>query len=263
MSNPTENAEWTSRLPLARGASVAATGPGGLLALEKPAGVMTHPNKADDRHASLLQADYDHERECFVWKSTGPDDPGQLFLLNRLDSPTSGLVLAALNEETAVAGRRAFASGRVHKCYFALVRGRPRPSQGIWADPLGRMPHRGSAPQHGVRMGVGRPGAGPTQMAKTHYESVETHPHAGSPLTLLKLEPITGRTHQLRVQCGFHGVPIVGDGTYGDFLFNREFARRTGHKRMFLHAASLRIPSLGFSAESPVPANFSEGLGSA
>jgi 23S rRNA-/tRNA-specific pseudouridylate synthase len=100
-------------------------------------------------------------------------------------------------------------------------------------------------------------------MAKTHYKSIETRPHAGAQLTLLKLEPITGRTHQLRVQCAFHGVPIVGDGTYGEFVFNREFARRTGHKRMFLHAASLRIPSLGFSAESPVPPSFAEAMGSA
>ena len=55
-------------------------------------------------------------------------------------------------------------------------------------------------------------------------------------VTLLRLEPRTGRSHQLRVQCAKRGLPIVGDQTYGDFARNREFAKRAGTKRMFLHS---------------------------
>ncbi len=256
MSAAVESLDWGRLLPLAHTARVA-TVAGKLLALEKPAGIMTHPNKEVDRNYSLLRAAYDPGRECYHWEPAAPDAPKELFLLNRLDSPTSGLVLAALDEETAAAGRRAFAKGEVQKTYYALVLGQPRPNRGTWVDRLARLPSgRGGG---GVRVVVSR--AGPGQLAETRFECVESHGHAGALLSLLRLEPVTGRTHQLRVQCGAHGYPIVGDATYGDFPFNREFGRRTGHKRLFLHAASLRIPSLNFAAESPLPREFRVALG--
>lgn len=258
MSVPAENPDWDKTLPLAHTARVVAVA-GSLLALDKPAGIMTHPNREVDRNYSLLRAAYDHDRECYHWEPTTPGSPSQLYLLNRIDSPTSGLVLAALDEETAVRGRQAFADGQVEKTYYALVLGAPRPAKGVWVDRLMRQPPaRGGG--GGVRMAVGGPGA-PGVMSKTNFLSLETHNNAGAILTLLQLEPITGRTHQLRVQCGAHRHPIVGDATYGDFHFNREFARRTGHKRLFLHAAHLRIPRLNFTAESPLPKEFTIALG--
>ncbi len=255
--------QWDGVLPLAHTARVVASA-GKLLALEKPAGIMTHPNKEVDRNYSLLRAAYDLGRECYHWTPTAPGAPGELFLLNRLDSPTSGLVLAALDEETAALGRQAFANGKVTKVYYALVLGQPRPAKGVWVDKLARLPAGrggggGGGSGGGVRVVVAR--GGPGQLAETRYEAVETHPNAGAVLSLLKLEPVTGRTHQLRVQCGARRLPIVGDATYGDFMFNREFARRTGHKRLFLHATNLRIPSLNFSAESPLPPEFQVALG--
>jgi tRNA pseudouridine65 synthase len=254
MSDAPPVPDWAGALPLARGVRVAAVGAGGLLALEKPPGLMSHPNNSSDKHFSLLAAEYDHRHERYHWTPTAPDQPGQLFLLNRLDSPTSGLVLAALEEETAKTVRRALAEGGVQKRYFALVRNRPRPNKGVWTDRLAR-----AAPaQRGVRVQTVRQLG---QLAKVNYECVESHVYAGALITLLKLEPLTGRTHQLRVQCATRGFPIVGDGTYGDFQFNREFARRTGHKRMFLHAAALRLPTLGFSAESPLSREFHAAMG--
>jgi 23S rRNA-/tRNA-specific pseudouridylate synthase len=258
MSDPAENVDWARALPLAHTARVV-TVAGQLLALEKPAGLMTHPNKELDRNYSLLRAAYDPGRECYHWEPSTPAGPKELFLLNRLDSPTSGLVLAALDEETAVAGRRAFAGGNVQKTYYALVLGQPRPGKGTWTDRLTRLPSGPGRGGSGVRVVVSR--GGPGQSAETRYECIKSHGHAGAMLSLLRLEPVTGRTHQLRVQCGAHRHPIVGHATYGDFPFNREFARRTGHKRLFLHAASLRIPSLKFSAESPLPHEFQVALG--
>ncbi|HVU38029.1 MAG TPA: RNA pseudouridine synthase, partial [Opitutales bacterium] len=182
----------------------------------------------------------------------------ELFLLNRIDSPTSGLVLAALDEETAAQGRQAFANGEVDKTYYALVLGRPRPPSGVWADRLMRQPAgRGGG---GVRMMLGGPNA-PGALAKTNYTCLGSNPNAGAMLSFLRLEPVTGRTHQLRVQCGAHRSPIVGDATYGDFPFNHEFGRRTGHKRLFLHAARIRLRGLNFTAESPLPREFSAAFG--
>jgi 23S rRNA-/tRNA-specific pseudouridylate synthase len=234
---------------------------GKLFALEKPAGIMTHPNKDIDRNYSLLRARYDQERECYRWHPESADDPGKLYLLNRLDSPTSGLVLAALDSETAKAGRAAFAQGDVEKIYYALVLGVPRPRKGTWEDQLVRLPVRPGSHEH-ARIIVRRPGPGPAgKDATTRFEIVESHDNARAMLSLVKLEPVTGRTHQLRVQSAAHRNPIVGDATYGDFPFNREFGRRTGHKRLFLHCASVRIPKLNFFAESPLPREFYAALG--
>ncbi len=260
MSDAPANVNWEKVLPLAHKARVVQVS-GHLLALEKPAGIMTHPNKDADRNYSLLQARYDHERECYRWHAESADDPGKLYLLNRIDSPTSGLVLAAMDSETAKAGRAAFAKGDVEKIYYAILLGVPRPRKGSWEDQLIRMPVRPGS--HEVaRIVVRRPGPGPSgKAATTRFEVIESHGHAGAMLTLVRLEPVTGRTHQLRVQSAAHRNPIVGDATYGDFPFNREFGRRTGHKRLFLHCASVRIPSLNFSAESPLPKEFYAALG--
>jgi 23S rRNA-/tRNA-specific pseudouridylate synthase len=81
-------------------------------------------------------------------------------------------------------------------------------------------------------------------------------------LSLITLEPQTGRSHQLRVQCAKRGLPIVGDQTYGNFGANRAFVRAGGSKRMFLHSlgVSLDYEFAGrvhaFSAQAPLPAEF-------
>jgi 23S rRNA-/tRNA-specific pseudouridylate synthase len=80
------------------------------------------------------------------------------------------------------------------------------------------------------------------------------------------LEPITGRSHQLRVQCANRGLPIVGDATYGDFARNRDFARRTKQKRMFLHSLETGFDyefhgqRCHFSAKAPLPTEFDTAL---
>jgi 23S rRNA-/tRNA-specific pseudouridylate synthase len=238
-------------LPLGPGVRVAAAGPGGLVALEKPAGILTHPNRDGAHHTALLKARYDFERECFHWEAA-PGTPDTLYLLNRLDSPTSGLVLAALSAEAAAAGRHAFIEGRVQKTYFALVLGHPRPAHGEWSDRLERERPGGG---RGVRVRA-RVQGGEGRTAVTRYTCVETKTSDDAVLTLVKLEPLTGRTHQLRVQCAARHHPIVGDATYGDFGYNRAFAKRTKCKRLFLHAAAAKIPSLHFHAESALPGEF-------
>jgi 23S rRNA-/tRNA-specific pseudouridylate synthase len=85
-------------------------------------------------------------------------------------------------------------------------------------------------------------------------------------LALLRLEPRTGRSHQLRVQCARRGLPIVGDQTYGDFARNREFARQAGTKRLFLHSMETSFEyefggrRHAFSAKSPLPEEFESVL---
>jgi 23S rRNA-/tRNA-specific pseudouridylate synthase len=85
-------------------------------------------------------------------------------------------------------------------------------------------------------------------------------------LTLIQLEPRTGRSHQLRVQCARRNLPIVGDQTYGDFARNRAFAKSTGSKRLFLHSITTefnyeyRGARQVFSATAPLPEEFEKFL---
>jgi len=86
------------------------------------------------------------------------------------------------------------------------------------------------------------------------------------PLSLIQLEPRTGRTHQLRVQTAAHGHPILGDRTYGDFEFNKAVGTARGFKRLFLHAESTQLSfdwqgaKVDFKASSPMPKEFEEAL---
>jgi 23S rRNA-/tRNA-specific pseudouridylate synthase len=86
-------------------------------------------------------------------------------------------------------------------------------------------------------------------------------------VTLVELRPVTGRTHQLRVQCAKRHLPIVGDATYGDFRRNREFAKATGLKRLFLHSVDTRLEysrggrTFAFHSEAPLPEEFKRAMG--
>jgi len=241
-------------LPLGLGVKVLAHNDDGLVALEKPSGMMAHPNESGDEERSLLNAPYIYEEEVFEWESADGVQH-HAWLINRIDSPTSGVILIALNKELAGIIKQQFASHRVTKVYFALVKNVPSQHAGIWDDQLRKDVYRGNKLIKG----------GQRVPAKARYQVMRS-PTGGFPVALLRLTPVTGRTHQLRVQCSKHGYPIVGDRTYGSFSFNREVKQETGVGRMLLHSAEthLRYAFKGkardFRASSPMPEDFNEVL---
>ena len=83
----------------------------------------------------------------------------------------------------------------------------------------------------------------------------------GGAMSLLELEPTTGRTHQLRIQCSQRNLPIVGDRTYGDFEKNRLFEKSTTQQGMFLHAERVRVPFRGndWVASVALPTHYAIG----
>jgi len=199
--------------------------PAGLWALDKASGVRSHPNGKAVDSGALLLARYDAERECY----SGAEG-SEWFLLNRLDAPTSGVILISDSERLAKRVRQAFAERLIQKMYFAVVFGNAPMRAEIWKDRLKVQAQRGRVR---AERGVG-------VSAVTEMKPIERS--QGSPLlSLLALKPKTGRTHQLRVQCAERRIPIVGDGTYGDFKLNRLFAQKTKEKRLFLHAAELSM----------------------
>ena len=240
-------------LPLGPGVKVLTHNDDGIIALEKPHGVMAHPNKREDRARSLLSAHYDYDNEVFKWEHDGVKH--HAWLINRIDSPTSGVILLALSKELAGIIKQQFASHRVTKVYFALVKNVPQHQAAIWDDQLRKDVYRGNKLIKG----------GQRVPAKSRYQLLKTTT-GGFPVALLRLTPVTGRTHQLRVQCKKHGHPIVGDRTYGSFSFNREVKQETGVSRMLLHSAetffryAFRGVPRDFKAVSPLPEEFKQVL---
>lgn len=245
-------ADFWANVPFGPGVRRVACDANGLAGLDKPEGVLSHPNGPRDEARSLVQARYDREGECFEWQ--GPDGATRrLWLINRLDSATSGLILAAAQEPLAREVRELFRRRGVRKVYQAIVFGKPRQSSGTWRDFLDVERRDGR-----IRAVAGR-GSLP---AESRMTLVQSGSHGSRTISMIRLEPRTGRSHQLRVQCARRGLPIVGDRTYGDFAANRGFAKAGGPRRMFLHSLEIGFEySLGgglhaFSAEAPLPAEF-------
>lgn len=254
MSDPSPSV--AGALPLGRNVVELRRDENGLLALHKPAGVMSHPNEPADQPRALLTAAYRLEGEFYEWRPTGGGEPHRLWLLNRLDSATSGVILAATSAALADEVRAQFKRKQVRKVYAALVFGVPRRPLELWRDLL-------SIEKKGGQI---RTAAGRGQVLAESQMSLIRAGRREPRLALIRLEPRTGRSHQLRVQCARRGLPIAGDQTYGDFARNREFARIAGTKRLFLHSleTSFDYEFAGrrhaFSARSPLPPEFEASL---
>ncbi len=242
--------------PLHPGVTLAAEHATGLIALSKPAGVLSHPNSSTDERRALLTCRYDLADESFRWKSSATGQIEKAWLLNRLDGATSGIVLLSRSIKLARHIREHFKTKQVQKIYAALVFGRPTAARGNWRDRL-------AVSKLGGQVRTSTRGNIP---AETRVETVQSGSGEFGALTLLQLEPKTGRSHQLRVQCAHRRLPIVGDATYGDFKRNRAFAKASGENRLFLHSfrTAFRFDWEGqshdFSAEAPVPSAFNAAL---
>jgi tRNA pseudouridine65 synthase len=250
-SSPPTPAFW-SALPLGHGVAVLQHDANGVAALAKPAGTLSHPNRSGEEGRSLLQASYTVDGELYHWKDAAGGDQ-RLWLLNRLDSATSGVILVAASDDLARSVRAMFREKQIRKVYAALVFGRPSQPRQVWRDRLA-IDKRGGQ----VRTSTG--GNVPAEAVMKVVRSPA--PGQQPPLALIQLEPRTGRSHQLRAQCAARKLPIVGDGTYGDFRLNREFAKTTGHKRLFLHSLQTQFTyewagrTYPFAAHAPLPPEF-------
>ena len=162
-----------------------------MLALDKPAGMVVHPTYKNTS-GTLLNG--------VLWRLRDRDgaSPG---ILTRLDKDTSGVVVVGLTAAIHSAMQKDGAAGRITKHYLAVVRGLPVPACGDIDLPLGR--------DSGDRRIVVVRTDG--QQARTRYEVVAS----SGEYALLRCQPITGRTHQIRVHLASRGWPIVGDRVYG------------------------------------------------
>jgi 23S rRNA pseudouridine1911/1915/1917 synthase len=207
-----------------------------VLIIDKPAGLITHPAPGQTS-GTLVNALLARGGAQAYGSIGGVDRPG---IVHRLDRDTSGLIVVARNDRAQAALMAQLKARRVKKTYLALVGGSPPAEVARIEAPIGR------DPRHPRRMAVvpnGRP-------AVTGYRVRERF----ADWSLLELDLITGRTHQIRVHLASIGHPVAGDPVYATGA-----ARHgpDGLRRLFLH--SWRIEFMGVAgdrvirAEAPLP----------
>ncbi|MCI0748611.1 MAG: RluA family pseudouridine synthase [Verrucomicrobia subdivision 3 bacterium] len=166
-----------------------------LLVVNKPAGLVCHPTKGD-AFSSLIG-----RVRVYLGETAHPH------LINRLDRETSGVTLIAKNDATALGLRKLWERREVRKGYLAIVHGHVREDHGIIDAPLGKDKNSSVAIKDCVLAG-GAP-------AQTAYAVKCRFSRAEGDFSLLEVEPLTGRKHQLRIHLAHIGHPIVGDKLYG------------------------------------------------
>jgi tRNA pseudouridine32 synthase/23S rRNA pseudouridine746 synthase len=212
-----------------------------MLVIDKPAGIPVHrgPRNSRDKSGVALEDSFDALRFGL---------PRPPVLAHRLDRDTSGcLVLGRHRKATASLGLL-FKHGKIGKTYWAVVEGGPETNHGVIDIPLGRLNEERGWWQKPDPNGL---------PSTTNWRVLGRSAGLAPSLTWLALEPVTGRTHQLRVHCAAMGWPIVGDSIYGK-------AGRTSDSMLHLHAREIVVPisknKPPVKVTAPVPPHMRERL---
>jgi len=210
-----------------------------VIVVNKAAGMVVHPtDSGHNQTGTLVNALLFH---CDDLSGIGGVmRPG---IVHRLDKGTSGVLIVAKNDKAHQILSNQIKERKVKKIYLTLLKGRLEPETGSIDSPIGR------SLIDRKKMAVVEHGA--SRNALTHYKVLKYFTTSGigvarSTYSLVEVEIVTGRTHQIRVHFQAIGHPVVGDETYGDSKVNKQF-KLFGLRRPFLHARrlSVRLPSSG------------------
>ena len=207
----------------------------GFLVIDKPSGMAVQGGT--DVRTPLLH----------LARAAFPQQP-YLELVHRLDKDTSGCLALATSLAFVQQFQQQMRAGKVRKGYLCLVRGHWPKSHSRIEGHLGpetQAQTQAQAPAQAPAQGKTRPRGKTSPQGKTHRGALNRWAATAVKVleylpgcTLLRAEPLTGRTHQLRIQFAAAQAPIAGDRRYGDRAFNRRLAG-LGMRRLFLHASDL------------------------
>nr|WP_294168270.1 RluA family pseudouridine synthase [uncultured Sphingomonas sp.] len=203
--------------------------------LNKPPGLATQGGTKTNQHLDRLL------------DGLASEDAGRPKLVHRLDKDTSGVLLVARSARAAAFFSKSFSGRTARKVYWALVVGVPSAEEGLIDAPLAKQPGTG-----GEKMHIDEEG----QPARTRWRLVD---RAGNRAAWMELQPLTGRTHQLRAHMAALGHPIVGDAKYGGA---EAFLTGGISRKLHLHARRLKLDAPGgvIDVTADLPAHFAESL---
>lgn len=209
-----------------------------VLVINKPHGLAVQGGSGLDRHL-----------DAWLDSLGGGDDRPRL--VHRLDKDTSGVLLIAKRAAVAGSLTKAFRDRTTRKEYWAVTVGVPKPAEGKIVAPLAKMGRAGNE-----RVAVDEKDG---KRASTAYAVIE---RVGKRAAWLAVEPLTGRTHQLRVHLATIGTPILGDGKYG--MRDETLEPQGKRHRLHLHARRLRLPHPRgglIDVTAPLPPHMRESWG--
>ncbi|OFW55990.1 MAG: hypothetical protein A2W01_04475 [Candidatus Solincola sediminis] len=214
-----------------------------LAVISKPAGLVVHPAPGHPDGTLVNALLFSIEDLAGVG---GVMRPG---IIHRLDRDTSGLMVVAKNDRALSRLQEMVKERELKRIYLALVYGIPATRFGTIDAPIGR------DSRNRKKMAVRAEGS---RAALTHFEVLRQFGEA----SLLQVELITGRTHQIRVHLAYIGHPVVGDPEYG---VRGSLEKKLGIERQFLHAFRISfthpVSGLEMTFEDALPADLEEALG--
>ena len=195
-----------------------------LLVLNKKVGLLSHPD--DTEYVDTLIS---RVKRYLYEKGEYDPESEQVFtpaLINRIDRNTGGIVMAAKNAETLRIMNQKVKDRELHKYYLCVTFGVPKKSEDLLVDYLIKDEDKNQVKVFDRQV----PGS---KEIKTYYKALKSAKN----LSLLEIELLTGRTHQIRAHMAFIGCPLVGDGKYGSNAQNKAL----GYKKQFLYSYKLQF----------------------
>lgn len=226
-----------------------------IIVVKKPAGLESQSSKGFEpdmvsklrRHLTYPQTI--HKSTTIPANRPQNTPPPYVGVIHRLDKPVSGVMVYAKNQKAAASLSASLQAGKMKKWYAAVVCGKPVDNQGTYVDYL--LQDRKTNCSRIVDKSVEG-----SKKAELNYRVKEVINREGKEYSLVEIELLTGRHHQIRVQFAGHGTPLVGDERYGERREKNEKGRRLG---LALCAVRLEFPHPGTGEEMRFEMEAGEG----
>ena len=194
-----------------------------ILLIDKPAGLLSHPDESEYVDTAITRV----KRYLYEKGEYNPDDETSFApaLVNRIDRNTSGIIIAAKNAESLRILNEKLKNRELHKLYLCVVIGKPKSESGIMTGYLEKNEKQN-------RVYVSTNSTDSSKSISTKYKVLGTK----KGLSLIEVELLTGRTHQIRAHFASAGTPLLGDGKYGTNEQNKKYG---GYKKQFLYSYKL------------------------
>jgi len=196
-----------------------------IILIDKPTGLLSHPDEGNYTDTAITRV----KRYLYEKGDYKPDEENSFApaLVNRIDRNTSGIIIGAKNAEALRILNEKLKNREMHKLYLCVVIGKPKQESGIIEGYLEKNEKQN-------KVYVSEKGNDKTKHISTKYKVLGYK----DGLSLLEVELLTGRTHQIRAHFSYLGHPLLGDGKYGTNAQNKSFG---GYKKQFLYSYKLKF----------------------